>query len=132
MAHRWRSSRDTYLQKLRQAGMVEKRGDLIFALQAGLDALGTDYKPLPTGAELQDYWIARLPEGERKILQVLIDAHPRNLDRSEIDALTGYKRSSRDTYLQKLRSRRLVEMDGTAVRASERLFQKDYFNRSGL
>ena len=40
-----------------------------------------------------------------------------------LDEETGYKRSSRDTYLQRLRSRRLVENVGPSeVRASEDLF----------
>jgi hypothetical protein len=43
--------------------------------------------------------------------------------RDEISEATGYKRSSRDTYLQRLRSRMLVKDDGRGgVRASENLF----------
>lgn len=118
-----RSSRDTYLQRLKQAGSIEVRGDLVMATHEGVFALGTDFKPLPTGPELQRYWMDRLPEGERKILGVLIDRYPDTLDRASLDELTGYKRSSRDTYLQRLRNRQLVEIvSGSAVKASERLF----------
>ena len=85
--------------------------------------LGPDFEPLPTGAALRDYWLARLPEGERRILEILIHAHPRVVEREAIDTATGYRRSSRDTYLQRLRSRRLVEDLGRGqVRASAELF----------
>lgn len=67
--------------------------------------------------------LERLPEGEAKILRVLIDAYPREVDRSAIDEATKYKRSSRDTYLQRLGARRLVVPAGNgAVKASEGLF----------
>lgn len=118
-----RSSRDTYLQRLSSAGYVESAGGLIRATDAGIDALGSDYEPLPQGQELQDYWRARLPEGERRVLDVLVAAYPDAVRREQIDEKTGYRRSSRDTYLQRLRSRRLVENVGPAeVRASDDLF----------
>jgi hypothetical protein len=41
-----------------------------------------------------------------------------------IDAATGYKRSSRDVYLQRLGARQLVVPEGRgAVRASAELFE---------
>lgn len=119
-----RSSRDTYLQRLAAAGYVEtSAGGPVRATEAGIAALGADYEPLPTGTALQDYWRDRLPEGERRILEVLIAAYPDAVRRDLIDEETGYRRSSRDTYIQRLRSRRLVENVGPAeVRASEDLF----------
>lgn len=118
-----RSSRDTYLQRLSSAGYVESAGGLLRATDAGIDALGSDYEPLPQGEALQDYWRAKLPEGERRVFEVLVGAYPDAVRREKIDKETGYKRSSRDTYLQRLRSRRLVENVGPSeVRASEDLF----------
>src|SRR5205807_8610327 len=64
-----RSSRDTYLQRLRAAGWVHI-GARVFATPEGIAALGDDYTPLPSGLALQTYWLGRLPEGERKILEV--------------------------------------------------------------
>jgi chromosome segregation and condensation protein ScpB len=119
-----RSSRDTYLQRLRSRGLIYEEGDnLIRATQAGIDALGDRYQPLPTGRELQEHWLRRLPEGERKIFEILLQAQGQPVPREEISEATGYKRSSRDTYLQRLRSRMLVKDDGRGgVRASEGLF----------
>jgi hypothetical protein len=118
-----RSSRDTYLQKLRAYGYVETSGDVILATDDGVAALGDDFEPLPTGEELQRYWLDRLGGGERVILEVLIQAHPDAVDRDYISEATPYKRSSRDTYLQKLIARKLVISEGRGmVRASEDLF----------
>jgi hypothetical protein len=73
---------------------------------------------------LQEYWLAKLPEGEGKVLEILIGAHPRAVDRDSIDRQTGYKRSSRDAYIQRLKARQLVEIVGRGeVKASEVLFE---------
>jgi hypothetical protein len=45
----------------------------VLATQDGIDALGSDYEPLPTGEELQKYWLQRLPDGERAVLELLIN-----------------------------------------------------------
>lgn len=101
-----RSSRDTYIQRLRERGFVEASGDLIKATDEGCSAL-PDAQPLPTGEELRTYWMEKLPEGERKILEILVAAHPQAIARQDLDS-AGYQRSSRDTYLQRLRARGLI------------------------
>ena len=118
-----RSSRDTYLQRLRTRGYVDGSGESIVATDAGVAALGSDFEPLPTGDALRDYWLGRLPEGERKILEVLIRHYPDEVDRESLGEATEYKRSSRDTYLQRLASRKLVVTGGRGtVKASPDLF----------
>lgn len=119
-----RSSRDTYLQRLRSQGYVDQSGDLIVATPSGIEALGDDFEPLPTGVALQQYWLDRLGEGERNVFSAVLNYYPRSVDRTAIDEETGYKRSSRDTYLQRLRARQLVEFSGRGeVRASDVLFE---------
>lgn len=118
-----RSTRDRYLQYLRQKELVMENGGNVFATQGGIDALGDDYEELPTGEELQQYWLNKLPDGERKILQVLIDVNGNAIARDELDEPTGFKRSTRDRYLQYLSARKLVEQVGKGeVRASQELF----------
>jgi DNA-binding IclR family transcriptional regulator len=117
-----RSTRDAYLQRLGDRGFVHVNGSGITATQAGVDALGTDFEPLPTGSALLDWWLQRLPAGERAVLDVLAGAHPDGVDRAAIDERTGFKRSTRDAYIQRLMARRLVETDRGAVRASDELF----------
>lgn len=64
-----------------------------------------------------------MPEGERKILGVLIAAYPGAVARTDLDERTGYQRSSRDAYLQRMRAKQLISEPGRGeVRASEDLF----------
>lgn len=118
-----RSSRDTYLQRLKSAQLIELRDPVIVATAAGVSALGPEFRELPTGAALRRYWLEVLPEGERRILEILIQQHPRPVDREELTQATGYQRSSRDTYLQRLKSRQLiVVVNRGQVRASGSLW----------
>lgn len=119
-----RSSRDAYLQRLGAKGWVESGASgWVRATDAGVQALGADFEPLPTGQELLDWWRSRLPSGERAVLDVLVAAVGEPISRDAIDEKTGFKRSSRDAYLQRLASRRLVETVGRGeVRASAELF----------
>jgi len=90
----------------------------------GKTNLGSDYEPLPVGEDLQQYWYSRLPEGESKILKILVRHRGNPVDRELLDEQTGYKRSSRDAYLSRLAARRLVEVAGAGqVRASANLFE---------
>jgi hypothetical protein len=119
-----RSTRDAYLQRLGIAGYVETiSGGMMRATSAGVDALGSDYEPLPTGDALRSYWYSRLPEGERKILACLILVYPNPIERDDLTEQTGYKRSTRDAYIQRLGSRKLVTADRGTVRASDILFE---------
>jgi hypothetical protein len=117
-----RSSRDTYIQRLRERCYIDAVGDRIVATHEGKHALGDDFEPLPTGAELREYVLRNLPEGERKILECLISVYPSEAERNWLDGRTGYKRSSRDTYLQRLSARELIETVSGMPRASATLF----------
>lgn len=76
------------------------------------------------GAALQDHWLRTLPAGEARLLEILIAAYPEPVDRETLSDASGYKKSSRDTYLQRLRARELIHTmpDGT-VRAAALLFE---------
>ena len=117
-----RSTRDTYLQRLGFSGLVLQTGDRFEASAAGVASLGSDFEPLPTGDALREHWMQRLPEGEKKILGLLIEKYPDRVDREAISEATGYARSSRDTYLQRLNARRLVDISFQGVAPSEMLF----------
>jgi hypothetical protein len=117
-----RSTRDAYLQRLGVAGLVEWEGERVFASAAGLEALGSDFQPLPTGEDLRAHWLERLPDGERKLLLLIVDCYPDEIDRDTLSEASGYKRSTRDAYLQRLGARRLVDIVPGGVRASSMLF----------
>lgn len=119
-----RSTRDRYIQYLSQKGYVQAAsGQNVEATPEGLAALG-HFDPLPTGKELQEYWLRRLPEGESKMLRALIEAGARfPVDREYLGEAAGLQRSTRDRYLQYLAARKLIIPDGKGmVRASDTLF----------
>ena len=119
-----RSSRDAYIQRLIGKGYAEiSRSGNVVATDAGIAALGSDYEPLPTGKALQDYWRNRLPPGEKAVLEAAIATYPDSADRDVISESTGYKRSSRDAYIQRLQARQLLEKGGGPVTASAVLFE---------
>lgn len=117
-----RSSRDAYILRLTQKGLITKNGGTIHPTDSAVSALGSDYEPLPVGAGLQDYWRQRLPEGERKTLEVAIAHYPQYVARETISEQTGYRRSSRDAYIQRLKARRLVEVGREGITASANIF----------
>lgn len=117
-----RSSRDTYLQRLRERQYIATLEGRLFSTPEGDAALGPEFERLPIGDALRDHWLDRLPEGERRILSAVIGFYPDAATKAEIDDATGYKRSSRDTYIQRLRARALVITDQAGVRAAETLF----------
>jgi uncharacterized protein DUF87 len=117
-----RSTRDAYIQRLSVKGLIGISGDRVTASQEGIDFLGNDYKPLPTGTALLVWHLSNLPEGESKILRLLADAHPEPVDREAITEATGYKRSTRDAYIQRLSARQLVNGERGPVSASDTLF----------
>lgn len=116
-----RSSRDAYIFRLAQKGLAIADGTALYPTEAGRAALNGSFVPLPTGRDLVEYWRQRLPEGERHTLNALLAVRG-EVERSMIDEVTGYKRSSRDAYLSRLKARGLVEFTARGtVRASEEL-----------
>jgi hypothetical protein len=117
-----RSTRDAYVQRLRERGFVDVGGDASWRRRRPGGAR-PDFKPLPKGAALRKYWMERLPEGERRVFEVVTNLWPQNVDRDKITAETDYKRSTRDAYLQRLATRQLITADRGTVRASDTLFR---------
>jgi hypothetical protein len=117
-----KSSRDAYVSRLAAKNFVIADVGRFFATAAGIAALGDDYEPLPTGDNLRAWWIDRLPEGERKVLETIVGYYPDLAERDEISDATGYKKSSRDAYISRLAARELVIATREGVRAAEELF----------
>lgn len=104
------TSRKTYLQRLMSSGLIEKVNGFYFVRKEGIEALGSDYKPLPTGHDLTQHYINTLPEGEKRIFQALYETGS-PMKRKEIELATNYKATSVKTYLQRLTARKIVESD---------------------
>lgn len=118
-----KSSRDAYVQRLRARGYVTGGGDAITVTQDGMDALGDDFEPLPTGQALRDHWLSKLPAGEARILDIVMGRYPNTATRDSVGESAGYKKSSRDAYIKRLTARKLVKSVGSGcIAASEALF----------
>lgn len=118
-----KTSRDTYIGRLSAKGLIVIESGQLRPTAAGLAAMNGSFDPLPTGSKLIEYWRARLPEGERVILDALIAVDGSTVTRSDVAEHTAYKKTSRDTYLGRLKARGLVEFTGQGmVRASPELF----------
>lgn len=117
-----RSTRNTYIQRLAQRGYVTLAGDVVNATAEGLTALG-DYQPLPTGDGLREHWLRELPAGERAILAELARVYPLTVARDDLSVATGFTRSTRNTYLQRMAVKRIVvDAGGGRVSAAKELF----------
>lgn len=113
-----KSSRDTYISYLMTAGYLEIRHGHVCPTEAGVAAVG-DIEPLPTGEALLDHWYSKLPEGPRKILEAIATAGMDIVSRDTISEATGYKKSSRDTYISNLVTRKLVTSSAGGVKLAD-------------
>lgn len=109
-----RRTRDAYIQRLMQRGYLEDRQRL-HATQAGIAALG-NWQPLPTGKNLLAWWLGRLPKGEAEVLRAIVAGVT---TRIAITNTTGYKRRTRDAYIQRLAAKQLVNTSGHELALSQ-------------
>lgn len=116
-----KSSVKTYVTRLKKKKFISTEGSRVLATDEGRAEIG-DVDPLPTGDALRAYWINELPEGESKILGVLIGAYPHTMSRSEIISMTGYEDSTVKTYVTRLKARELIVVEDGEPRVSAILF----------
>lgn len=118
-------TRDTYISRLVAKGFIEatERGGLLKVTDAGMEALGPSFEPLPTGAALIDHWKNKLPKGEGLIFAALVEAWPEAVTREELTEKTGFAQQTRDTYISRLLRNKIIDKPqrGEPVRASEAL-----------
>ncbi len=118
-----KTSRDAYIARLRDRGYIDVVADgRIVATEAGIAALGNDYEPPLTGEARREKYLRELPAGESKVFKIAIDHFPEPVSRDVVGSLTGYKKTSRDAYIARLRARELIEVSREGIRASEDLF----------
>lgn len=108
------------LGALRSAEYIT-RDQPIQITDAGLAALG-EWTPLPTGEELQRYWLNWLDKCGRMILGALLPEYPNGLTTGELAERTGYTVNGLKNSLGQLRSLELITR-GQPVYASADFFQ---------
>lgn len=84
------------LSGLRTRGYIEGGGQAISITTAGHDALNANggYEPLPTGRDLVDWWLNRLPRAQAAMLGALLEVFPDPLSVDELAERTGYAAGS--------------------------------------
>lgn len=117
----------TYLGDLRRGGYIALEGREVEITEAGLERAG-HVPPTPTTLEERlDVWRGALRAGERKMLELLVEAYPATLSREDLAEGTGFTVSGGTfgTYLGTLRRNGLAEVTSEGVRASQTLFMGD-------
>jgi hypothetical protein len=99
----------THLSALRVAGLVVTNQGVTKVTTVGMAALPRDFEPLPTGAALREHALSILPEGERRVLSVLIENLPKPVSVIDICRLTEYAARSVQTHVSALVSRRYAD-----------------------
>lgn len=111
------------LGNLRTEGLVTRpRVSPIQITQEGLTKLGA-FEPLPTGKDLQGYWVSRLSGPESRILRTLLDAYPDEVTLEELAMRSGYTINGHfNNMIRSLRTKGLMTPPRTPIRAAKEFF----------
>src|SRR3990167_8452409 len=114
---------NNYVSHLRTQGYLEGSSGNMRITTNGLEALG-DYTPLPTGKELERYWMSKLCKAERSILTPLVKNYPAGVSSVELAALSGYSvGGAYNNALSRLKTLELVRKENGLFKASEDLVE---------
>ena len=115
----------TYVSRLRTAGYIDEDGATIGVTPAGIDAAGRVDCPAP-GSVIQQ-WRLALGSGPSKMIDALIAAHPRGMDRANLADRVGMTATGGtfQTYLSRLKSNGVIEVAGRKIMLTEILFSDD-------
>lgn len=114
-----RSTRDKYLSLLVAARLVLVRSDTKLVATDHGKATLPNVGPLPSGLELREFWRARLPSGELRIFETIVENG--RITRERLTEFTGFARSTRDKYLSRLKAKEIVDADRSGVELAEML-----------
>lgn len=112
------------LSSLRSKGWAEGPRSALKITEAGFDAMGPGFEPLPTGRDLLEYWFRKLAKAERAILDQLAAAYPERLSDEQVAERTGYVAGSGNfnNAISRLRTLELLEGSRRELKASDALF----------
>ncbi|MBC7299460.1 ATP-binding protein [Nocardia salmonicida] len=116
---------NTYFSTLRRAGLIDLYGKLVCLNDRGLAHVGKAATSTPmTSAEIRTQWESVLRAGARTMLNVVIDRWPETITRAELAAHAELEPTGGTfgTYLSKLRTNGLIDVDGDTIRANQVFF----------
>ena len=89
----------------------------------GAAALGA-FNALPTGKDLQQYWLDRLSLPEARILGVLLDAYPDEMSLEQLAGKAGYTVNGHfNNMVGSLRTKGLMTPARSPIRAAAEFFE---------
>lgn len=105
-------------------GWIERTENGIRISTAGLTALGS-YDPLPTGAELREYWKSKSTPVEAALLNHLFDIYPSGASKGAIVEAAGYRPSGDISMAwSKFNTLGFIKRTENGVRAADMWFQE--------
>lgn len=122
------SSVKTFVTSLKSAGFVTADVGVVQITDHGMDTLGGDYEPLPTGESLREFWHNNLSGGEQIVFDRIISAYPSAVEKSSLSNaehpnFTGYMASSVKTFVTNLKRKHLLDVPRAGyIIASENLY----------
>ncbi len=116
------TSRSVFRQQLSTAGYIERGGRQYVATQLGINFLGDDLKPLPTGDALRQHWMETLIGGELALFKVYVECYPNEAANDHVMLATNYKSTSISVFRQKLAARNLIITSPGKAKANPDLF----------
>lgn len=114
----------TYVSRLRSAGYLDEGDGHFGVTREGMTASGAVPEQPQSSADVIAMWKGALGTGPSKILDELVDAYPRAVDRDSLAAQTGMTASGGtfQTYLSRLSGNGLIERTRDGIRAADALF----------
>lgn len=110
-----------YLSALRRGGLIVENGATIDVTEAGLTLVAAPRRRTPQ--EVAEPHLADLKAGARRMLDLLMRAHPDGFTRKELSGLAGVSAGGTfSDYLSSLRRRGLIEERGRRVYAGPVLY----------
>lgn len=115
----------TYVSRLRTAGYIDEDGATIGVTSPGMYAAGPVDRPAP-GSVIQQ-WKSALGSGPSKMIDALIAAHPRAMDRANLADRVGMTATGGtfQTYLSRLKSNGLIDVAGRKITLTDILLADD-------
>lgn len=113
-----------YYGTLKRWGMIEERLNGITVSEIGLRQCRAVKDVPQTTEEIVEMWRSALRLGERKLLDILIDAYPQSVSRGDLAEQAGLTANAGtfSAYLGTLRRNGLAEVKDEHIRAGEALF----------
>lgn len=111
----------SYKSDLKTQSLIEQRGDMLFATESGVKAIGSDTPPAPsTTQEVLNIWYPKLKSGARRMLDVLVSHGGDFISDEQLrdEAQLG-KTGTYSSYKSDLKTARLITVKGKMIAADK-------------